>query len=83
MQYVELGLKSFCDQSRVFKVVSYVDKIETIGWWLSVFKTSGLYPVQKLGKMMLKVGLSGLWILTDDQADLLWISACLINFEAL
>jgi hypothetical protein len=30
MHYVELGLKPFCDQSRGFKVVSYVDQIETI-----------------------------------------------------
>lgn len=83
MQYVELGLKYFYDQSRGFKVVSYVDKLETIRRWLSVRKTRRLDPVQKLGEMRLKVGLLGSWILTNDQADLLWISACLSNFEAL
>ena len=59
MQYVELGLKYFYDQSRGFKVVSYVDKLETIRRWLSVLKTSRLDPVQVLKKKLLKVELSG------------------------
>jgi hypothetical protein len=70
MRYIELGLKYCCAQSRGFKVVNCVDKIETIKRGLSVLKTSRLDPVQTLRKMMLKVGLSGWWILTDDQADL-------------
>jgi hypothetical protein len=83
MQCVELGLKSFCDQSRRFKVVSYVHQIETIIRWLSVLKTGGLDPVEKLGEMVLKVRLSGLWIRTDEQADLVSISACLLKFWGL
>jgi hypothetical protein len=83
MQCFVLGLKSFCGQSRGFKVVGYVDKLETIRRWLNVLKISGLDPVQKLGEMLLKVGMLGSWILTDDQINLLWISASLIIFEAL
>jgi hypothetical protein len=30
MQCIELGLESFCDQSRGLKAVSCVDKLETI-----------------------------------------------------
>ena len=59
MQCGESGLRPFCDQSRGFKVVGYVDKIETIRRGLSVLKTSRLDPMQILRKMLLKVGLSG------------------------
>ena len=54
MRYIELGLKYCCAQSRGFKVVNCVDKIETIKRGLSVLKTSRLDPVQVLERMILK-----------------------------
>ena len=68
MQCIELGLESFCDQSRGLKAMSCVDKLETIRRGLSVPKTSRRDPVQVLKLLLLKVGLTSWWFQTVNEA---------------
>jgi hypothetical protein len=47
-QCIEIGLESFCDQSKGLKSMSCVDKLETIRRGLNVLKKRGLDHVPKI-----------------------------------